>query len=152
MSTAIFLPDNSDKLILDIDALHLSWRNLFNMRIPISYLFVLISVFRCYLLLCIICYYIYYSSIFYKIKLIRNDNIIRNIVYERQTHATRQWLSQEVKQKNNKSSHKRSHSKGSKYIANVKKLYPKVQVQVEYPLQEVPSILLTHLSNGEKTK
>jgi hypothetical protein len=85
----------------------------------------------------------------------KTNNIIRNIVYERQTHTntqTRQWRSLEVKQKNNKRSHKRSHSKGSKYIANVKKLYPKVQVQVEYPLQEVPSILLTHLSNGEKTK
>ena len=59
-----------------------------------------------------------------------NYNTIRNIVYERQKHTptqTRQWFSLEVKQKNNKSSHKRSHSKGSKCIANVKTLYPKIE-------------------------
>ena len=69
-----------------------------------------------------------------------NDNTIRNIVYERQTQThtqtqTRQWFSLEVNQKNNKikrnsSSHSKgsNRSKGSKYIANVKTLYPKIEI------------------------
>ena len=73
-----------------------------------------------------------------------NDNTIRNIVYERQTQThtqtqTRQWFSLEVNQKNNKikrNSRKGSNrSKGSKYIANVKTLYPKIEIQIniEHP-------------------
>lgn len=68
-----------------------------------------------------------------------NDNTIRNTKHKHktQTHTqttqTTQWFSLEVKQKNNKSSHKRSHSKGSKYIANVKTLYPKIEIKIEHP-------------------
>lgn len=64
-----------------------------------------------------------------------NDNTIRNTKHKHktQTHTqttqTTQWFSLEVKQKNNK----RSHSKGSKCIANVKTLYPKIEIKIEHP-------------------
>ena len=78
-----------------------------------------------------------------------NYHTIRNTRHKHKTHThanTRQWFSLEVKQKSNKSSHKRSQSKGSKCIANVKTLYTKLQVQ------EALSILLMHRLSGEKTK